>query len=548
MDALERARFMTLFEGSPGAVCILRGPELTIDLANAVCLKVWGKTAAVIGQPLLVGLPELAGQGFDELLLGVMRNGVAVRGDETLVRIALHDAAVLHDRYFDFCYAPMCAADGTIEGVFAHGYDVTERVTGRLRLAELHEVREKARSDAEDAKRLKDALSSEVAEHEDAARFRLLVESVKDYAIFMLDPQGRVASWNAGAERIKGYASGQILGKHFSVFYPPEDVAAGKCEYELEVAARDGRFEDEGWRIRKDGTRLWANVVITALRNTSGTLVGFAKVTQDLTQRRATEETLRNLAVEKAELAEKARVQEFQERFIAILGHDLRNPLAAIEMGAGVLRQRAVTANDTAATRVLDRMKSSSRRMSRMIEQILDLTRSRLAGGLEVKPAPMDMCDALTKIVDESRTAHPERTIDLRCAPLRGAWDQDRLEQVFSNLVSNAIHYGIAASPVIVEARDENGSVVVEVHNGGLPIAEELRAKIFSPFRRGERDSRRTQTAGLGLGLYISHEIVVAHGGEIAVRSNAAEGTTFRVTLPYKIDRASSTQRDRITK
>src|SRR5215212_9317980 len=122
---------------------------------------------------------------------------------------------------------------------------------------------------------------------------RLLVESVRDYAIFALDPAGYILSWNLGAERLKGYTVDEILGKHFSIFYPPEDIARGKPPWELEVAAREGRLEDEGWRLRKDGTRFWANVIITALRNEDGELVGFAKVTRDLTERRASEEVLR---------------------------------------------------------------------------------------------------------------------------------------------------------------------------------------------------------------------------------------------------------------
>ncbi|HEY2903452.1 MAG TPA: PAS domain-containing sensor histidine kinase, partial [Polyangia bacterium] len=211
---------------------------------------------------------------------------------------------------------------------------------------------------------------------------------MKDYAIFILDPTGRVSTWNPGAERIKGYKADEIIGKHFSTFYPQEDVAAGKCERELEVATREGRFEEEGWRIRKDGSRMWANVTITPLYNPDGTLVGFAKVTRDLTERLQAEETRRALAMERATLAATTRIQEFQERFLAILGHDLRNPLASIDMGAGILRQRAT---DPATTRVIDRMRTSSLRMSRMIEQILDLTRSRLAGGLLLRPQPIDL-------------------------------------------------------------------------------------------------------------------------------------------------------------
>jgi PAS domain S-box-containing protein len=364
---------------------------------------------------------------------------------------------------------------------------------------------------------------------EETRRFRLLVESVKDYAIFILDPGGHVLTWNLGAERIKGYRANEIIGKHFSIFYPPEDVAAGKTDHELEVAARTGRFEDEGWRVRKDGSLLWANVVITALRNADGSLLGFAKVTRDLTERRQAEETQRALAAERAKLEEKSRIQEFQERFLAILGHDLRNPLASIDMGAGILRQLS---KDPATIRIIDRMQSSSLRMSRMIEQILDLTRARLTGGLPLNPKPMDLRDLIAQIIEELRLIHPSRTIALRSGPLPGVWDPDRLEQVFSNLVGNALLYGDPATPIAIEGRRDGRLVSVEVHNQGAPIPDDIQPEIFSPFRRGERDSRTAKTAGLGLGLYISREVAIAHGGGLDLRSNVSEGTTFRVTLP----------------
>jgi PAS domain S-box-containing protein len=361
------------------------------------------------------------------------------------------------------------------------------------------------------------------------ARFRLLVESVKDYGIFILTPEGIVDTWNVGAERLKGYSASEIVGKHFSVFYPPDDIAAGKCEMELDVASRVGRFEDEGWRLRKDGTPFWANVVITALRDDAGKLIGFAKVTRDLTERKQAEETQRALAAETAMLVEKARIQEFQERFIAILGHDLRNPLAAIDMAANLLRAHG--AKDATTLRILDRFDASSRRMSRMIGQILDLTRTRLAGGLEIRTAPMELSSMLADISDELRTAHPNRKIDLRCVPSNGTWDRDRLEQVFSNLIGNALHYGTRDQPVTVSCQRETQSVVVDIHNHGPPISEELQAKLFDPFRRGTRDSRTRMTEGLGLGLYISREIARAHGGNISVTSDS-HGTTFRVRLP----------------
>ncbi len=146
--------------------------------------------------------------------------------------------------------------------------------------------------------------------------FRLLVESVVDYAIFLLDPEGRVTSWNAGAERIKGYSSSEILGKHFSIFYPPEDIRHGKPEYALRTAADEGRWEEENWRIRKDGTRFWGHVVITALRGDDGQLVGFAKVTRDLTERKHAEEE--RAALLRAEREARARAEAAAERLTAV--------------------------------------------------------------------------------------------------------------------------------------------------------------------------------------------------------------------------------------
>ena len=243
---------------------------------------------------------------------------------------------------------------------------------------------------------------------------------------------------------------------------------------------------------------------------------------------RVEQESRAKLAAEHATLLERAKTQEFQERFLAILGHDLRNPLAAIEMGAALLRKSA----EARDVRLLDRIESSSHRMARMIEQILDLTRSRLAGGLEVRPVPGDLCKPLTTVADEIRIAHPGRHVDLRCGSLPGSWDFDRLEQVFSNLVGNAIHHGSPATPVTIDAREEGSGVAVSVHNDGTPIPEDLRIRLFDPFRRGSRDSRTARTAGLGLGLFISKEIVAAHGGTLEVESTAAAGTTFVVKLP----------------
>ena len=203
------------------------------------------------------------------------------------------------------------------------------------------------------------------------------------------------------------------------------------------------------------------------------------------------------------------------------------NRWLSIDIRLEVLRRRS---KDPEFLEDVDGLRASSRRMSRMIEQILDFTRSRLGGGLELVFAPMDLREALAPIVDELRAAHPSATIQLQCPELRGAWDRDRLEQVFSNLIGNALAHGDPDKPVTVTAGAEALRVWVQVHNEGPPIPQELQSMLFNPFRVGERASR--SPAGLGLGLYISNEVIRRHGGQIEIRSTAVEGTTFRVVLP----------------
>ena len=253
--------------------------------------------------------------------------------------------------------------------------------------------------------------------------FRLLVESVKDYAIFMLDPGGHVATWNAGAERIKGYKADEIIGKHFSIFYPPEDVAAGKPERELEIAAREGRFEDEGWRVRKDGSRFWANVIITALRDPQGDLVGFAKVTRDLTERRQAEETRRALAAEQAALAEKAAHPGISGALPGDPGprpaksagfdrHGGGRPAAAVD-GPGAIRDRRSNPHELTANVTNDRADP---------RPDADAARRRT----RVESANPWICATrIARVVEELRAAHPSRSDRAWNRPsLPGKWDK----------------------------------------------------------------------------------------------------------------------------
>jgi PAS domain S-box-containing protein len=367
----------------------------------------------------------------------------------------------------------------------------------------------------------------------DPDQFRLLVASVRDYAIFVLDPQGNVATWNLGAERIKGYAAGEIIGRHFSTFYPAEDVARGKPAWELAEAERDGRFEDEGWRIRKDGSRFWANVIITALWNESGALCGFGKVTRDLTARREAEETARKLAAEQAarEVAEKT--ERYQRDLLAVLGHDLRNCLSVIVTAAEMNRLQG---GDEKVRRRAAQVVSSAKRMRQIIHGIIDYTYAQRDGIPIAARDGVDFHAVCERVLQEFRVLHPARELvyEAEGTPV-GAWDEGRLEQVVQNLVGNALKYGAADAPVAVRwSRSGDGQdddLVLTVHNDGPPIPSDLLPEVFDPFRSGERAPEHGDRS-MGLGLFIVREIVHAHGGEVSVTSDGEQGTTFTVTLP----------------
>jgi len=363
-----------------------------------------------------------------------------------------------------------------------------------------------------------------------AETFRLLVDSVKDYAIFMLDPTGHVLTWNRGAERIKGYAAPEILGQHFSRFYTEDDLRAGKCEHELEIAARDGRFEEEGWRVRKDGSRFWANVVITAVRGGDGTLLGFAKVTRDLSERER--ERIARADAEAA-TADLQRQQREREMFVAVLGHDLRNPLSSVDMAAHFLLR--VEDVPEIVLRTASRIISSCSRMKRLIDHILDFARVRYGGGIVVDKQRMNLHDICQEVISDIELQGKGDRIKFEADwPSHGLWDRDRLFQVVQNLVQNALRYAAPSTQVHIKVSHARPGVAhLCIHNDGPPIPSDVLPFIFDPFRRA---AAQDGSAGLGLGLYIAQQIVLAHGGEMTVESETGKGTTFHVLLPGALD------------
>ena len=346
-------------------------------------------------------------------------------------------------------------------------------------------------------------------------RFRLVVESIKDYAIFTLDPEGHVTSWNAGAERFKQYRADEIIGKHFSVFYPPEDIASGKPARELELAAREGRIEDEGWRVRKDGTRFWANVVITALRENGG-LVGFAKVTRDLTERMQNEERLR------------AAVTEL-DAFAYSVSHDLRAPLRSIDGFSQILLEDYADKLDDTGKHALERVRAATQRMGGLIDDLLKL--SRVSRG-EMRKETVDLSALATSIARDFRAEG--RDVDITIAPGLVVQGDPRLLRIaLENLLGNAWKYTSQRSDArievgLLEERGERGERIFFVRDNGAGFDMRYADKLFGAFQRLHSAS---EFEGTGVGLATVHRIVRRHGGRIWAEAKVNEGATFYFTV-----------------
>ncbi|MGE0548256.1 MAG: ATP-binding protein [Kofleriaceae bacterium] len=361
---------------------------------------------------------------------------------------------------------------------------------------------------------------------------RLLIDSVRDYAIFMLDPGGHVASWNPGAERIKGYTAAEIVGRHFSTFYPAVDVTAGKCELELEIAKRDGRVEDVGWRLRKDGTRFWANVVISAIRDRDGQLLGFSKVTRDLTEvMRAEEDRQARLVAEDANRA--------KDDFLAMLGHELRNPLAPIVTALQLMKLRG----DQRSSKEQDVIERQVRHMIHLVDDLLDVSRIS-CGKIELKKRLIDVRSAITKAIEtaspllEKRRHHFDT--DIPNCELTVDADEARLTQVFTNLLTNAAKYTEPEGRIRLCVTRVSNDVVIEVIDNGSGIDLELLPRVFDLFVQGYQTTARSQ-GGLGLGLTLVRSLVNMHNGQVTASSAGPRmGSTFAVRLPLAATPASS--------
>jgi PAS domain S-box-containing protein len=359
----------------------------------------------------------------------------------------------------------------------------------------------------------------------DDERFRLLVEGVADYAIFMLDPAGHVISWNSGGERIKGYRADEVIGRHFSLFYTQEAVDRGHPDHELEVAKAEGRFEEEGWRVRNDGSEFWANVVITALFDDDGQLRGFGKVTRDMTERRIAAEAERE-ARESAE-----RANRVKSEFLSGMSHELRTPLNAVLGFAQLLALDDLTDQQRDG---VDQIAKAGALLLGLVDELLDISRIE-ADQMTVSLEPVHLGALLEhcfELVGPIATEHGIRVVapPRRQADVYAVADQQRLKQVVMNLLSNAIKYNRPGGTARVGVAVPAHRVRVSVSDTGPGLHPEEMAKLFTPFER--LGAAGTGVAGTGLGLALSKRLVELMHGTIDVTSSLGAGSTFSVDLP----------------
>lgn len=359
-------------------------------------------------------------------------------------------------------------------------------------------------------------------------RFRLLVEGITDYALFTTDSIGHVASWNVGAERMLGYREAAILGQHYSCIFTSEDIQKGAPAKQLSKASQEGRAEDEGWRIREDHTQFWANVIITPLTDEPGSYRGFALVMQDVTNKR------------KAELEVEATRQErtdLQEQFISHVSHELRTPLTAIYFFVTNLLEGVAGDLTSRQRETLEFSLENVKQLKDMVSDLLDVSRIETLK-LNLDPQCMSVPSVIAEVLRTCRANAEAKNISLRTDPAESlpcAWaDRARVRQVLINLIDNGIRFTPGNGSITIHGEvsaDDSGLLCLSVTDTGCGISPDNYPMIFDRLAQVQTVAQ-TSRKGLGLGLFISKQLISQQGGRIWVDSQVGRGSTFYFTLP----------------
>ncbi|MDQ3365252.1 MAG: PAS domain-containing protein [Myxococcota bacterium] len=513
----QRTRYQALFSQAPVAIGLLRGPSHIIELANPLFCSVLGRQPTELqDRPILEALPEIRGQGFDHLLDGVFRTGVAYVGKGMPATVG--PAGARATAFFDFVYEPLLDEQGRPEGIVVIGVDVTAQVQARGRLVE-----ENRRSRF--AADVGAALTTDLP-------IRTQLGACCEAIVGLGAAFARIWVHNEAEEMLELAASGGLYthldGGHARVpvgRFKIGLIASERRPHLTNAVLEDPRLSDPAW-ARREGMVAFAGYPLMLGDRLVGVLGVFARET-------LSEETFAILGTVADQLAltlERSTNERFREMFIGMLGHDLRNPLSAIRTAGQVLAMDESLSERRRGTAA--RIVSSSSRMARMVDQLLDYTSARSARGIPIMATPADVFAVCREVAGELEAANPGRRIEVRTTgDGRGHLDVDRMAQVFSNLLGNAISYGDPHGAIVVSLRGEPARLECEVRNHGRPIAPAALPHLFDAFRRANQQ-KTSATTGLGLGLYITKEIVRAHGGTISVTSSEPDGTAFHFEIP----------------
>ena len=486
IEEAARARLYNHFMQAPFPIGVLRGAEHALELANPIALHAWGKDSSIVGKPIIEGIPELRGQPFVGYLDEVVRTGVAYKACGELARL-VRDGAIT-DAYFDFVYAPLRDEAGAVDGVLLAGFEVTAQVRASQELSRL----------------LANAEASE-------RQFREVVENLPELA-WTARADGYLDYYNHRWYEYTGTTPAEMEGWGWKSVHDPSMVDAVTAQWQHSIETGEP-FEMEFPLRGADGTFRWFLTRIRPLRDADGRIVRWFGSNANIDERR--------------------RNDAFRETFLGVLGHDLRNPLNTILTTTRVLTMRSDVPPEV--RKRLERVSASGVRMQRMIEQLLDMTRARLAGGIPVtlSDEELPLAPVVAKIMEEARAACPHAVIELEShGDSRARIDSDRFEQVVSNLIGNALTHGDQSRPIRVTLASLPNGARFSVHNDGKPIEPAFLPLIFNPFARAEKPQARS--AGLGLGLYVCERIIAGHHGTLTVTSSHDGGTLFEVLLPRR--------------
>jgi PAS domain S-box-containing protein len=487
LDA-ERQHLRQLFAQAPGFVAVVRGPEHIFELANTAYTQMMGDRD-MIGKPVREVLPEVAGQGYFEMLDRVFATGEPIVGRGMHLRVCRHPDAKLDDVFVDFLYHPLVDALGNVTGIFVQGHDITTQ------------------------KRLEADREALLDQH------RFLTESIPQQ-VWTADTEGELTSVNQRAADYFGAPRDQLLGSAWLEFLHADDVE--RCRQRWAESIETGREYEVEFRLRRaDGVYRWHLGRALAMRDPEGAVSIWFGTNTDIDDYKRAQDALSERAA-------------FEQQLIGIVSHDLRNPINAIGIAAALLRQRGHL--DELQSKAVARIESSTDRARRMIRDFLDFTQARSSGRIPIAPAPANIREIAQHVFEEVYLMHGERPATFEHqGQEEGVWDGDRIAQVIGNLLGNAFQHGAPGGTVRLRTRGETDQITIEVQNEGAPIPAADIARLFRPFERGTGTAPSSERS-VGLGLYISKQIVAAHQGTIDVHSRADKGTVFTVRLPRYLD------------